>query len=233
MALTQTLAQLRTNVRRMANVQGATALQRHPDADLNDYVNRGIAALRRELDVAIPDQRFLASSTFSTVAGTTTYALPADFNHLVSIDLVANGVKTWLVPYEMHERPTLTDSSVAYNGVPFTYRLRGSNVELLPSPDGVYSCTLWYTSDPSTLSSDASTLDTITRLDDFVIAYAAKLVHLKDNNLDKLQACDALMVLMRDEIGMIARTRDKNAPSRVVDEMLADRWGRSSRRWLR
>jgi hypothetical protein len=217
----------------MANVQGTTALQRHPDADLNDYVNRGIAALRRELDVAIPDQRFLASTTVPTVAGTSLYALPADFNHLVSIDLEADGVKVWLVPYEMHERPMLTDDSVSYTGIPFTYRLRGGNIELLPTPQAVYTATVWYVSDPSTLSSDASTLDTITRLDDFVIAYAAKLVALKDNNQDKAASADGLMAMMRDEIAMIARSRDKNAPSRIVDEMLADRWGRHPRGWRR
>lgn len=229
MALTQTLLQLRTNVRRMANVQGTTALQRHPDADLNDYVNRGIAALRRELDVAIPDQRFLTSSTVTTEAGTTTYSLPADFNHLVSIDLTADGRTVWLTPYEMHERAMLTDSAESYSGVPFTYRLRGSNIELLPEPTGVYTATLWYISDPSTLSSDASTFDTITRLDDYVVAYAAKLVAIKDKNADVVQMCNDLMANMREDIAMAARTRDKNAPSRIVDERQTDRWGRFRR----
>lgn len=228
--LTQTLLQLRTNVRRMANVQGATALQRHPDADLNDYVNRGIAALRRELDVAIPDQRFLASSTITTASGTSTYSLPADFNHLVSVDLTADGIKSWLEPYELHERAMLTDPTASYSGIPFTYRLRGSNVELLPMPGGVYTATLWYVTDPSTLASDGATFDTITRLDDFVIAYAAKLVSLKNNDQDRASACDGVMAMMRDEIAMIARSRDKNAPSRIVDEQLADRWGRELRR---
>ena len=226
MALTQTLAQLRTNVRRMADAGGTTALQRHPDADLNDYVNRGIAALRRELDVAIPDQRFLASSTVTTAAGTTTYSLPADFNHLVSIDILADGTKTWLLPYEMHERASLTTPDTNASGVPLSYRLRGSNVELLPAPQGVYTVTLWYVSDPSTLSLDASTFDTITRLDDYVIAYAAKLVAMKDKNWDLAGACDGLMDRMREDVQFIARSRDRNSPSRIVDESLANRWGR-------
>jgi hypothetical protein len=230
LSLTQTLAQLRTNVRRMADVAGGTATQRHPDADLNDYVNRGIAALRRELDVAIPDQRFLTSSTVSTVAGTSTYALPAAFNHLVSVDLTAYGTKVWLVAYEMHERATLTTPDTTYSGVPHAYRLQGSNIELLPVPQGVFTLTLWYTADPSTLSSDAATFDTITRLDDYVIAYAAKLVAMKDKNWDLVQACDGMMTALREDVQFIARSRDRNSPSRPVDEMLADRWGRS-RRW--
>lgn len=226
MSLTQTLLQLRTNVRRMADVQGTTALQRHPDADISDYVNRGIAALRRELDVAIPDQRFLTSASVSTVAGTTTYALDSSFTFLVSVDIVAHGAKSWLLPFEMHERALLTDDASTSAGTPSAYRLRGSNIELLPEPDGVYTVTVWYVAAPTTLSADADTFDTITRLDDYVIAYAAKLVAMKDKNFDLVQACDALMDRMRDDIQFIARSRDRNGPSRIVDETLADRWGR-------
>lgn len=226
MALTQTLLQLRTNVRRMADVAGTTALQRHPDADLSDYVNRGIAALRRELDVAIPDQRFLTSDTVTTVVGTTSYALESDFTFLVSVDILANGTKTWLLPFEMHERASLTTPDSATSGIPFTYRLRGANLELLPAPQGVYTVTVWYVAAPTTLSADGDTFDTITRLDDYVIAYAAKLVAMKDKNWDLAQACDGIMDRMRDDVQFIARSRDRNAPSRIVDESLADRWGR-------
>lgn len=229
MALTQTLLQLRTNVRRMADVAGGSALARHPDADLNDYVNRGIAALRRELDVAIPDQRFLTSTTVSTVSGTTTYSLPSDFNHLVSVDLTANGAKSWLLPFEMHERPSLTSPNTSFSGIPFVYRLEGSSIELLPAPTAAYTATIWYVADPSTLASDGSTLDTITRLDDYVIAYAAKLAAMKDKNWDLVQACDGIMDRMREDVQFIARSRDRNAPSRIVDEDLADRWGRYTR----
>jgi hypothetical protein len=230
-AITQTLAQLRSGTRKFADVQGTSALVRHPDADLNDYVNRGIAALRRELDVAIPDQRFLASSSVSLTAGTSTYALPADFNALISVGLVADGARSWLVAYEMHEHASLTDPSASFRGVPFAYRLRGSNIDFLPVPQASYTATVWYVSDPSTLSSDASTLDTITRLDDYVIAYAAKLVAVKDKNFDLVAVCDGVMDRMRDDVQFIARSRDRNAPSRIVDESMADRWGRPVRRY--
>ncbi len=234
MALTQTLLQLRTNVRRMTDTQGTTALQRHPDADLNDYVNRGVAALRRELDVALPDQRFLASDAITTEDGISLYALPADFNHLISVDLSAYGAKVWLLPYEPHEHAALTDPSANTSGIPIAYRLNGGNIDLLPIPQGIFTCTLWYASDPATLTSDANTIDTITRLDDYVIAYAAKLVAIKDKNWDLVQVCDQMMAGLLESVALIARFRDKNAPSRIVDETMADRWGRritSPRYW--
>ena len=62
MALTQRRDEIRDNVRRMANVEGTTALVRHPNTDLNDYINRAIGSLHRILTDAIPDQRLLSSS---------------------------------------------------------------------------------------------------------------------------------------------------------------------------
>jgi len=230
MALNQTLAQIRTNVRRFTDSGGTNATVRHPDADCNDYINRAFGSLHRILTDSLPDQRALSSTTVTTVSGTSTYALPPDFDHLISVDLTANGVKVWLVGYEMHERPSLSDPATSYTGVPYTYRLRGSNIELLPTPGGVYTGTLWYVPTPSQLSNDASTYDTINRLDDYIIAYASRFIAIKDKNWDLAAQCKALIEELREEVQTIARGRDKNSPPRIVDEMHADRWGRRVRR---
>lgn len=226
MALNQTLAQMRTNVRRFTDSGGTNALVRHPDADLNDYINRALGSLHRILTQNLPDQRVLSSTTVATSSGTATYALPADFDHLISVDLTANGVKVWLVGYEMHERPMLTDSGTSYAGIPHTYRLRGSNIELLPTPQGTYTGTLWYTPTPSQLSLDADTYDTINRVDDYVIAYASRFVATKDKNWDLLNECKSLIAEMRSDLEALAVKRDKNSPPRIVDEGHADRFGR-------
>ncbi len=226
MPLNQTLAQLRANVRRLTDTGGTNALQRHPDADLNDYINRGIGSLYRRMSEAVPDQRYLSTNAITTSQGVSTYALPADFDHLISVDLVADGTKRWLVAYEMHERPALTDPSVSHTGIPYTYRLRGSNIELLPTPQHAYTCTIWYTPNVSTLAVDAATFDTISRLDDYVIAYAGRFVAIRDKSQDLMAYCSQIVAEMEAEILALARSRDKNSPSRIVDERLADRWGR-------
>lgn len=234
MALNRSLVQMRDGARKLANVQGASALQRHPDADVNDYVNRGLGSLHRKLTEAVPDQRFLSSTTVTTVAGTLTYSLPATFDHLISIDLTANGIRSWLVAYEMHERPMLVDPSASYTGVPFCYRLRGSNIELLPEPNNAYDCVLWYVPTSSQLTGDSQTYDTISRLDDYVMAYAARLIAMKEKAWDLVAACKDITSELSEEIAMLARSRDKNSPSRVVDEMQYDRFGRRARlprRW--
>lgn len=232
MALTQTLTQLTANVRRFADIGGTNALVRHPDADLYDYLNRAFGSLHRILTEQLPDVRVLSSTTVTTSAGTATYALPADFDHLISVDLTANGSKTWLLSYEMHERASLTAPSSAGIGVPLAYRLRGSNIEYLPTPTGVYTSVLWYVPTPSQLTSGAQTYDTINRLDDYLIAYAARFVAVRDKNSDLVGICNQMIAEFRREAEQAARGRDKNSPSRIVDESFANRWGGAAR-WRR
>jgi hypothetical protein len=218
MALTQTRLQVRDNVRRTTDTRGANALVRHPDTDLNEYINRGYAALYRKLTVVVPDQRFLSTSTISTVSGTTTYSLPADFDHLISIDMLANGVLSWLTSFEMPDRPGLASASASGTGIPTTYRLRGSNIEVLPTPASVYTITLWYVPNTAQFTADNNTFDTIVRLDDYVISYASLQVAVRDKNWPLVGECRTAMAELDPELEAIARSRDKNSPSRIVDE---------------
>lgn len=229
MALTKELQEIRTNVRRFANVQGTTALLRHPDADLNDYINRALGSLHRKLTTALPDQRFLASTSLVTEADVSTYALASTFDHLISVELTADGRRVWLVGYEMHERADLTSPDNQGNGIPFTYRLRGGNIDLLPTPGAEYTVLLWWVPTSQQLTGDAQTFDTISRLDDYLIAYASRLVAIKDKNWDLAAACKDMLAELDGEISVLARNRDRNSPPRIVDVYRADRWGRTRR----
>jgi hypothetical protein len=232
-ALTQSQAEIRANVRKFANVQGTTALLRHPDADLNDYINRALGSLHRRLTTAMPDQRILSSTLIATEADVSTYALPALFDHLISLELTVSGHKHWLQAYEMHERPMLASSDTQTTGIPFAYRLRGGNIEYLPTPGGAYSSLLWYVPSATQLTSSGAVYDTISRLDDFLIAYASRVIAVKDKNWDLVAACKDMLAELDSEIEVLARNRDRNSPPRVVDVYQADRWGRASRRRYR
>lgn len=231
MALTRTLANMRADVRKFTDTQGTTALQRHPDADVNDYINRALGSLHRRMRAIDEDHRVLSTTSFNTVSGTTTYALPASFDFLISIDITIDGTKLWLTAYEMNERPQLTSTDITYTGKPLQYRLRGSNIELLPSPTGVYPVNLWYVPNATQLSADGDTFDTIARLDDYVIAYASRFVATKDKNWDLLGECKQLLGELEGEIDVLARGRDKNDPPSITDDYQADRWGRRARGW--
>ncbi len=231
MALTQTRALIRANVRRFTDTGGTNALQRHPDADLNEYIDRALGSLHRALSEYMPDNRLLSSTSVSLVSGTTEYALPATFDHLISVDISANGHKSWLVAYEMHERAALTSPDLMTAGVPVAYRLRGSSIEYLPTPSGSYTSVVWYVPTPTQFTGDSETYDTINRLDDYLVAYASQFIAIKEKNTTLLGVCKDLYGELKTEISMVARSRDKNSPPRVVDESMANRWGRRPRRW--
>lgn len=227
MALTQTLQQMRDGVRKLADIQGTSSTARHPDADLNDYINRALGSLHRRLTMAMPDQRILASANITTTAGVSTYGLPAGFDCLISIELTANGRRRWLTSYEMNERPALTSPDVPATGVPFCYRLRAGNIEFLPVPNQDYQPLIWYVPTAAQLTSDASAYDTISRLDEYIIAYAARLVASKDRNADLREDCSQRMGELESEIDVLARNRDRNSPPRIIDTRSRDRYGRS------
>lgn len=230
MALTQTRTQIRANVRRLSDTGGTNALVRHPDTDLNEYIDLALGALHRALSEGIPDQRMLSSTTVSlSSTGGASYSLPATFDHLISVDLSANGHKSWLNAYEMHERAALTSPDLTTSGVPVSYRLRGSNIEYLPAPAGSYTSTLWYVPTPTQFTADDDTFDTVNRLDTFLFAYAARFIAVRDKNTSLVGLCDELLGELREDIANVARNRDKNSPPRVVDEMMANRWGRRPR----
>ncbi|MER3466187.1 MAG: hypothetical protein C4340_03220 [Armatimonadota bacterium] len=228
MALNRSIDQMIDAIRRTANVQGTTALQRHPTSDLLDYANRGIAALDRLLKLADTGQRFLSATSIMTASGVELYPLPSDFMMLVSLSGEFGGRMRWLTSYEHNERPALVDTNTGWKGEPLYYRLRQENISLLPTPAGVYTLTLWYAPAPSTLTSGQN-YDTIARLDDYIVNYAARLIAKKDANWELYDRLGAELVEMRSEIEAIARNRDLNSPGRIIDVTARDRFGRMRR----
>jgi hypothetical protein len=231
MALNRTIDQMVNAARRATNALGTSALQRHPDVDVFDYVNRGIAALDRILKVCDSGQRFLASTEIDTASGTELYDLPSDFMFLISLSGEVDGVMRWFTSYEHNERPLLSDQNAGWTGEPLYYRLRGANISLLPVPAAEYTLTLWYAPTVGTLTTGQS-YDTIARLDDFIVCYAAQLIAQKDSNWDLYDRMDAKLATMRGEIEALGRNRDANSPSRIIDSTMRDRWGRM-RRYIR
>lgn len=228
MSLNRSLENMRDGLRRFANIQGTTALLRHPNADCNDYINRALGSLHRKLMSSLPTQRYLATTTVTTSQGVSLYSLGATFDSLISLELTADGHRRWLShAYEMSERAALLSPDAPTDGVPCTYRVLGANIEFLPIPQAAYSIQVWYLPTSVQLASDAATYDTINRLDDYIIAYAGRLVAIKDKQWDLAAACKDMLAELDGEIAALARNVDRNSPPRVVDQYSSDAWGRS------
>jgi hypothetical protein len=229
-ALTQTLAQLREAVQRTADVVAFT--DRHPAAYINGLVNRGLGALHRLTAQVNPEFRPLASTTITCDGANTLYALPADFRSLISCEYTdGNDAKSWLTPFEMHERASLTTATERANSVrAHHYRIIGGNIELLPLPPEDHTALLWYATTATQLSSDADTADVFDRLDDYVIWWAAREIADERGDWERAARLDAKLAAMTGDIMVVARQRDVSHPSRIVNLNHADRYGRTPRR---
>jgi len=215
-SLMQTLPQLRSATRRMADAEGVEALSRHSDADVNDAVNRGLAALYRILVRTRGDQRYLSSQTITTVSGTRDYTISTSAMHIITVEAIVNGARRWLDAFAPEEFPLLADETST--GGPMRYALRGATtITLLPTPDGVHSCIVWFVPVPPTLSG-SDTFDTIARLDDYIVAYAARDLATKDKAWELVAALTAKLTEMRGDVESIARQRDQNSVGRMIDE---------------
>lgn len=239
MPLTRTRAQIRTDVRRSADLQGTSPTERFPDAELDDYIDQGYAAFYRKLVSAAPESRLVTSATKTTTSGTATYALSGftssvtDLLMLSSVDIDTGSRKVWLTAYEPHERPELSDTNVSTSGTPMYYRLRGENIEILPAPAGAYTLTIWYIPHQGSLASDATTVDTIQRLDGYIVYWAAREVALKNKHWDLHDRLGGRMKEIEADIEFLARSRDINSPPRIVDTRMATATGRYRGRWSR
>lgn len=115
---------------------------------IENWLNDGLRYVVRH--TALPD--YETSASLVSVAGTATIALPSDFG--VALKLQDTAI------YDVLERTT-RDEFLQYNtsvrGRPFKYALYGSNIQLYPTPNAVYSYTLLYRKVPVAMSADADT----------------------------------------------------------------------------
>lgn len=227
MALTRTLAELRDAVQRTADVLEFT--DKHPASYINDLINRGLGALSRICRTTNPEFQPIASTTITTTGLASSYALPATFRSLISVEYTVDDHKIWLLPYEMHERSALTSPEETSNATRASgYKVIGSNIEFLPLPQANHEAKIWFATSVTQLSGDSSTFDTMDRLDDYVIWHAARQIAQERENWQRVAVLSQWMAEMEPDIRVLARSIDLSHPARVVDETLAmrDRYGR-------
>lgn len=225
MASNKSLLQLRARVRQTCDIEGTSGINRHPNTEVDVLINAGAHAFKRVLDEKMPEQRSLLTNTFSTVAGTEEYALPAAFKSLLSVELTAEGSKTWMLGYELHERAALTDPQSTYTGIPMAYAVVGDNISLLPIPQGIYTVKVLYTPAQTEFANENSVIDVIEGMDDFIVWHASKGIAKKDRLWDLHTALDGDLQRITSDLSTLARNRDMNNSPRIMDVSFANRLG--------
>lgn len=222
MALTTTQEEMRDAVRSTADVVAFT--DRPTNARINVLLNQGLGALSRICRTTNPEFQPVASTTITADGVATSYALPANFRSLLSVEYTADSKKAWLTPYEPHERASLTTSEVvAASQRADCYRLIGTNLELLPRPPINHTALVWYATTVTQLTANGSTFDTMERLDVYVIWWAAREIAMEREAWARHDRLTTKMQELEADIRILARSLDLSHPSRIVDTRYARR----------
>lgn len=189
MARTVTLANLRTWARQLANVEGDPNIT---DAELTALANRHLTEVYDALVDAGPPEYYAATTTVTTVAGTTLYALPADFRTLLEV-------------YAQDASPNLRLVHPMGNGERARYR----------SPTSIWTCTIEYIPTPAALVSSGDTFDGVSGWEELIANLMARDVMIKrDQDTSDVRAN---IGALQARIATRARSRDRGHPRYTSD----------------
>lgn len=221
-----TLTTLRARTRERADMVNSTFLT-DAATSLDALINEGVQELHQLLVQHYGENYTVSSSSTSTVAGTSTYALPSDFFKLLGVDLVMSATETYdLKRFNWKERNIYKGASQWGALTLPQYSLEGSNLRVYPAPAGVYTLTMWYVPMLSLLVSGSDTVNFANGWERFVVLSSA-IKAMKKEESDTRDLERELNILKADIIAG-AESRDEGAPNQAVDQEAIDNtayWG--------
>ena len=189
MARTVSLASLRTWARQLANVEGDPNIT---DAELTSLANRHLTEVYDALVDAGPPDYYASTTTVSTVAGTTLYALPSDFRTLLEVYAQESNTQVRLVHPMRH-------------GERGKYR----------SPTDIWTLTLEYVPAAPILVNPGDTFDGVSGWEELIANLMARDVMIKRQ--DDPSAVMASIGALQGRINTRARSRDRGHPRYTSD----------------
>jgi hypothetical protein len=224
MARTRTLAEMRAEAYLRSDNNGAT--DRHPNADVDRYVNQGIAELYDLLVEARGRSYYRKNSPtpITTSASTSKYALPTDFYRLLSVRVDEDG-GDMLDPFRAEDEPYLRQNASATRW-PTHYELQNGFIELLPEHEAGISVVVDYIPHATVLSAGGDTFDGINGWEEYVVCFAAQRMATRDEDWEVVAALRSEMDRLRERIQKLAPNRDAYRAERVKDTR-GQRWWRA------
>lgn len=152
---TQTFAQIKSDIARLAGLLDDPGMEQLAGRFLNDIIDD---LNRRQVWIF----NLVTSPDITTVSGTQTYAIPADWFRIY------NSRRTDSLDYQLSVLgqktfDTLFQSQRSINGIPYILTIRNAfrqgTVSLFPIPDGAYTISINYFKLIGRLSADSDTLD--------------------------------------------------------------------------
>lgn len=190
---------------------------------LDSIINLKLASFYDLLVVARGHENYTTDYSFSTVAGTATYALPSDFYQLLTVHLIWQANELEVIPAtSVRERLDYQNWNNTWSRwSPKAYRLRGtqtaagSTLEIFPNPTTVVSASVRYIPEFAPLVTDTDTFDSVNGWENLVAIAAA--IDLKTFAEKPLGNLPGLLEKEEARIRGLADQRSANEAAQVVD----------------
>lgn len=209
MALTKTLAQLRTALLRRAGFDTATVSADLSSDVLNELIND---ALYEGWDVIVGKwlDYFTTSTTQALVAGTASYALPTTFFKLRTIWIADGAEAKRLKPVDLDAAHRYVGQTVGTKAG-YRYRMMGRNLIIMPTPSAAETLTIYYIPIQPELTSDSDSVTFEVPIElKYILAIAWRDI-LDRQNLDPSPAI-AKMQTYEAKLRTSADNRDAGEP---------------------
>jgi hypothetical protein len=206
MARSVAVSTIMLRARRWANMERDTDFL--PDSELLEYVDSAWTRLYKLYAAAWPE-RFQTEQSITTVAGTATYALPAD--HLASIGVDSSDGGRWsaMRPLQEEDRNAYQDG-----GQPLGWRVIGANLALYPTPGSAIALRHIYLPTAPALTSTAATIDGVLGHERLIELDVA--LRLKAKEEADASALFAEYMRMRAEVEEEAQMRVLRTPQTIA-----------------
>lgn len=214
MSRTVTLADLRDQIRTVADIQGNT--QRLSDAFLNGRINQKLAKM---MDILVAQNQDYSLSTypFTTTVGTDTYSLSFSYYVLRAIRATVAGYKYRIYEFDLQNKPDQDNLNLyPSTSTPFKYRVLGNNIVFSPVPPVGAAVEIDYIPAPTKLVADTDTLDGQAGWEDFIlysVAVDIKNIQNEDSSAFKRSAMEE-----EARITKMAATRNRS-DNRMIQQV--------------
>lgn len=155
-----------------------------------------------------------SSETISTVAGTTSYALPEDFARI--IDLHNPTTQELLTPIDIRS----FDALPASTGLPYSYVVIGNQILLYPTPNAIYSLSVRYWQMPQDMVNENDTPAVPAQYQELLIAFAMKKAFLREDDWQAAQVWEGQW-----EKGMLKLRGEANEDTFDGPRQVGGTWG--------
>jgi hypothetical protein len=215
MALSYTLAQLRSEVRTRGDYENSSVFT---DAMLNGYINDGIAEVHDRLIQSGSDYVTL-ETTLVTTPNQATVSLPANFYKLFGLDqLVSPTIYRRVLRHMLADR----NRNQVQTYRDFTYRIQGGNIVLMPVPTSAITLRMVYAPHATKLVLDADVYDGINGYERLVIEKA--LLYCDQREERPLSDRMARIQQMEGQMLTASDGRDSAEPYYLTDQSQSGDW---------